>query len=248
MFKKFPIVLFFLIFFNQEIVTEDSVLNADSTYLACELGKKPFRKFKPGKYPLEDLLQDKIKLELSEKIKKKIVKEVQGKNFSPYLNIYTSLRFVILELKENKTEMCREVLQFMEESTSTYTYYGYPYQKDSCNKISNHPEYFMMRQKDWVIGRTFEGKAKRGDGVWVRTLYRENLNYDEYHTRTFSNQFDNKENGYTVHSESYQCKISNLEEIELIKMKLEDLEKPFRQFEDAEKIKFNNKNASKRKI
>ena len=72
MYKKFPIVLFFLlVFFNQQIVTEDSDLDTNSTYLACELGKTGAmtgRQFKPGKFSLEDLLQDKIKLKLSKKI------------------------------------------------------------------------------------------------------------------------------------------------------------------------------------
>jgi hypothetical protein len=247
MFKKFPIILFFLlVFFNQEIVTEDSNLNADSTYLACELGKAPFGKFKPGEFPLEDLLQGKIKLELSEKIKKNIVRKVQGRK--TYLNIYPRLRFVFLEIKENKTVMCREVGQFMEETTNWYSFYGVPFQKDSCNTIYSHPEYFRWVKKDWVIGSTLKGKAKNGEGRWERTLNREDLQYTEYHTRLFTNQFDPKDNGFSAESEDYQCKIFNLEEIELIKKKLEDLEEPFRKFEDAENIKFKNKNSSKRKI
>ena len=54
MYKKFPIVLFFLlVFFNQQIVAEDSDLDTNSTYLACEQGKIGTfvgRQFKPGKF------------------------------------------------------------------------------------------------------------------------------------------------------------------------------------------------------
>ncbi len=236
MYKKFPIVLFFLlVFFNQQIVTEDSDLDTNSTYLACEQGKIGTfvgRQFKPGKFSINDLLLDKIKLKLSKKIEKRIIKEAQGK--IPYIKTYPELNFIFLVLDKTKTEMCREDLQFMAGANkSTYQ------QKDGCIEIDTYPEKYRWNHTN---------SGSWGYEKWERELNRDNMHYFEYYLREY-----NDGEVYTTISEleNYQCKFSNLEEFELIKMKLKDLEEPFRKISDAEKERLRlieEEKASKRKI
>ena len=124
-------------------------------------------------------------------------------------------------------------------------------QKDGCEYFRNSPEKFTWKKEEYL---TDHWSGYPAWDNWERELNRHTLHYFEWYSQKLNDgQSDRIDPKRTIASalENYQCKISNLEEIELIKTKLEVLEKPFRGIRDAEKERLRSiaqDKATKRKI